>query len=75
MVKKPTLDIEDIVLREHVESINDEFSENIIVLSAAPTATEPLLNDNQRGIFGTDVYIRKGVTIYVVAADSTITVT
>ena len=75
MVKKPTLDIQDEIVRQHVENINAEFSENILELSAAPAAADPLLEDNQRGIYGTDYYVRLGSTIYVFAATSTITIT
>ena len=75
MVKKYTGDIEDKVLRDHIDNINEEFSQNAIELSAAPTATEPLIDDNDSGIFGNALYVRKGSTIYVFNSDSQISIT
>ena len=75
MVKKPTLDIEDRILREHIESLQSESQGNIIELSAAPTASVPLLEADEIGIYNNTLYQRKENTIYVYNSDSQITVT
>jgi hypothetical protein len=75
MPKRSTLDIEDDVLRQHFDNINSDFMENVIALSVVPTASEPLLLDNQAGIYSNTLYKRKGSTIYVFNSDSQITIT
>ena len=75
MVIRSTGDIEDKVMKDHIDSINEEFAQNTLTLSAAPTAGTPLLEDNGIGINGTSLYVRKGSTIYVFASDSQITIT
>lgn len=75
MVQRATGDIDNNILKDHVESLQQEKQENIIILSAAPTATEPLLEDNQHGVFGGVKYERKANTIYVYTPSSTITIT
>lgn len=73
--KRPSGDIEDEKMRLHVESIQEDALGNIIPLSAAPTATQPLLEDNQIGSFENILYFRKGSNIEVVTPSSTITIT
>ena len=75
MVKKPTGDIEDIVLKDHVDSVNANFLQNAIELDAAPTAAVPLLDDDEVGIYSNAIYWRKSSTIYVFSSDSQITIT
>ena len=75
MVIRETGDIEDKVLKDHLDSINQEMLQNAIELDDAPSAGTPLLEDNTIGINGTSLYVRKGLTIYVFASDSTITIT
>jgi hypothetical protein len=75
MVKKPTLDIENTVVREHIESLQGESYQNVLELSAAPTATAPLLEDNQWGVYSNVLYQRVSNTILVFTPGSTITVT
>lgn len=75
MVKKSTGDISDNVLRDHIDNLQEESQESIIILSVAPTAGTPLLDDGQAGQFGTSFYHRVGNTIYVFASSSQITIT
>ena len=74
MVKRETGDIEDRVIKEHIDNVNEEFAQNILSLATAPTSTEPLLEDNENGIYNNNLYVRKAGFIYVFAADSTITI-
>lgn len=74
MVKRSTGDIEDKLIKDHFDNINDEFAQNAIELESAPTATEPLLEDNTNGIYNNSLYIRKGSTIYVFSSDSQISI-
>ena len=60
MVTKPTGDIEDKVLKDHLDSINQEMQQKIITLSATPTASDPLLDDGEIGDDGTDLWFRVG---------------
>jgi len=75
MAKRPTQDIADEILRYHVEDIQEGFQENYIELSAAPTASEPLLEDNENGTFENIYYKRVANTILVFTPSSTITIT
>ena len=74
-VKKPTLDIEDRVTREHVESLQENSQGTIISLDAAPTASAPLIEDQEWGVYSNVLYQRVGDTILVFTPGSTITVT
>lgn len=73
--KRPSGDITDEKMRLHVESIQEDALGNIIPLSAAPTASAPLLEDNQIGSFENILYFRKGSNIEVVTPSSTIAIT
>lgn len=75
MIKKPLDDVKEINLREHLQFIQEEAAGNALELSAAPTATEPLLEDGEAGVYGGLIYSRIGDTIYVVTPSSTISVT
>ena len=75
MIKKPTLDIQDEVVREHVESLQAESQGTVLELDAAPLAATPLIQDTEWGIYSNSLYIRQGMTIYVFASDSQITAT
>lgn len=73
--KRPTLDIEDVVVREHIEALQENSQLVLVGIDAAPTAGTPLLEDQQWGIYSGSLYIRDGNTISVFTADSSITVT
>ena len=74
MVIKPAQDIQDIVIREHIEFLQENSQQKPLELDAAPTADEPLIEDGENGIFNNSLYIRQGATIYVVASDSQISI-
>lgn len=73
-LKKPTDDIKDITLRDHIEHLQQEALGNILELAAAPTAPAPLLTDNEIGIYNNSLYVRQGNIIYVFTSDSQITI-
>ena len=73
--KRPTGDIKDELIRLHVEAIQEEGFGNVIALTAVPTATVPLLEDNQWGEYNNILYQRIRDTIFVFTPGSTITVT
>uniref|UniRef100_A0A6M3J512 Uncharacterized protein n=1 Tax=viral metagenome TaxID=1070528 RepID=A0A6M3J512_9ZZZZ len=75
MIIKHAGDIEDFVVREHVEFLQENAQGTVLELGAVPTATVPLLEDGEWGVYSGSLYIRKSSTIYVFVADSTITVT
>ena len=74
MPKRPALDIQDEIMRSHIEDIQAGFQENVVLLEAVPTADEPLLEDNEVGAYGGLYYRRTGDTIYVITPSSSITV-
>jgi len=74
MIKKPSDDIQDFNLRSHIEFLQENTQGNALELSAAPTATEPLLEDKEVGQYGNDLYFRVGNTIYKLSSDEQITV-
>ena len=75
MIIKPADDIQDGILREHVRFLQENVQGNILSLSSAPTATEPLLQDNESGVYSNILYVRKVNKIYVFNPTSTITIT
>lgn len=75
MLIKPTGDIKDENIRTHIEHLQAEAQGNIIILSAAPTASAPLLQANEWGQYGNSFYCRVGQVIYVFASSSQITIT
>ena len=75
MINRPTDDLKENSIRAHIEHIQQEAQGNILILSAAPTASAPLLQDLEVGQYGTSFYWRVGSTIYVFASSSQITIT
>ena len=75
MIKKPTDRIKDIDTREHLDFIYQEGLGNAIELDAAPTATTPLLSDNEVGVYLDKIYVRKSNKIYRLDPDLAITIT
>lgn len=75
MLKKNTDLIKDAIVKDLFDFVFEEVSGNIIELDAAPTADVPLLEHNERGKYGNNLYFRIGNTILVFASDSQITVT
>jgi len=75
MVKKPILDIQDEITRLHIESLQEETQQNVIELSAAPTATAPLLQDREIGSYNNILYMRVSGSIFVITPSSVIVVT
>ncbi len=73
-LKRDTTDIKEQVIKDHIDFIQGETQGNILVLGAAPTATEPLLEDGDRGKFGNDIYERVGSSILKFSSDSQITI-
>lgn len=74
MIEKP-LNIEDNETLDAVKHIFRNAQGNIIALESAPTASAPLLQDNELGVYGTTIYHRVGNTIYSFNSDSQITIT
>lgn len=60
--------------RKIFDQIFENAFGNPIKLSAAPTASEPLLEDNTWGIYSNTLYLRNGGTILVFSPSSTITI-
>jgi hypothetical protein len=75
MLRKPTNEITDENVRSHLEFIQEEGQGKIIILSAAPTASEPLLDANEIGSYGNDIYWRIGQVIHKFSSDTQITIT
>lgn len=75
MLIRPTGDIKDDTTRQHIEHLQAEAQGNIIILSAVPTASAPLLQAGEIGQYGTSFYCRVGEVIYVFASSSQITIT
>jgi hypothetical protein len=67
--------IQDEVTRKAIEDVHSGAQGVSLELDAAPTATAPVLQDNERGIYSGALYERKGNTIYVFTPSSTITIT
>ena len=61
--------------QEILRYIFEEAMGNIIELSAAPTATAPLLEDKTVGEYDGTLYWRVGKNIYSITPDSTIAIT
>jgi len=73
--KRPTGDIENENTRLHIESVQEEAIGNPIILSAAPTATAPLLSANEVGQNGSDIFIRVGQKLFKLTAADVIDIT
>lgn len=74
MITKPIDDIKDLVIREHFRFLQENGTGLILELSAVPTAAEPLIEDNESGLYSNVLYVRKSGTIYVFTPGSTITI-
>jgi len=61
-------------IRNALEFIQENALGKGIELSAVPTATSPLLQDGEWGVYAGLIYFRVGMTIYVNTPSSTITV-
>lgn len=75
MITKPIDDIKDTILREHFNFLQENGQGLVLELEAAPTDTDPLLEDNESGLYSDVLYVRKSSTIYVFTPGSTITIT
>ena len=74
MIPKPLDQIANVELKDVLTYIQEEGQGRILVLASAPTSGTPLLQDNESGIYGTDLYIRKEGVIYKISPDATITI-
>jgi hypothetical protein len=61
-------------IRNALDFIQENALGKAIELSAVPTATEPLLQDGEWGVYAGLIYYRVSMTIYVITPSSTITV-
>jgi hypothetical protein len=75
MLKKPTGLLKDEEVRNHVEFLQEEAQGKIIALDAAPTATAPLLSENEWGQYGNDFWYRFNDVLYQFTSDDQITIT
>ena len=73
--KRPIEPIKDLEIREHIKEIQESALGNVIQLSAAPTAEAPLLEDNEIGRHGNNIWIRIANILYRIATDEQITIT
>ena len=71
--KRPTELLKDDEVREHIKDIQEEATGRVLELFAAPTASKPLLEDGERGIFNNELFSRVGNTIYKFSSDTQIT--
>lgn len=75
MLNKDTTDIKEQVIKDHFDSINENAQGKVIELSAAPTASAPLLEAGEIGKFGNDIYERVENTILKFSSDDQIVIT
>ena len=75
MLSKNTSVIKDEETRQMADFILGQGLGNAIELEAVPTATAPLLEDNEWGTYSSIVYFRVSNTIYVITPSSTIPIT
>lgn len=73
--KRPLELIKDDEVREQIKDIQENVTGNVIALSAAPTATAPLLEDGERGTFENKWYSRVGSVIHEFTPSQNITIT
>lgn len=72
--KRPTEPIKDDEIRKHIEDLQEEVTGEVIELSAAPTASEPLLEDMEWGVYDDILYHRVKSKIYEFTPTETITI-
>ena len=75
MLPKPSEVFKDKDQQEIIEHIFQEGQGKIIDLSAAPTASAPLLDADEVGKFEDKIYWRRGEKIYEITPSTTITIT
>ena len=75
MLRRNTDVIKDTDTRLAIEHILQEGMGKAIALSAAPSATVPLLDADEIGIYANKIYIRKNQTIYRLDPGAVITIT
>lgn len=75
MLKKSTDRIKDADVKDQIDFIQQEALGNVITLGAIPTATEPLLENDQIGLFSDKLYIRKTGKVYRIDPGLVITIT
>ena len=76
MLQLPYNQITDDNIRSQLEHIYQNAQGVVIILSAVPTATEPLLSANEWGVYSNVLYYRiSNATILAFTPSSTITVT
>lgn len=73
--KRPTDAIKDVEIRQQIEDIQEDATGRVIELSAAPTATVPLLQDGERGTYGGILYSRVANNVFAFTPSSTTVVT
>jgi len=74
MIKKALDLIKDNEVKEAINHLQENAQGNPLDLGAAPTATTPLLEDGEEGIYSDVLYKRQGGTILVFTPSSTITI-
>lgn len=75
MLKKPTGLLKDEEVRSHVEFLQEQAQGKLVVLDAAPTATAPLLAEDEVGQYGNDFYWRLNDVLYKFSSDAQTTIT
>lgn len=76
MIDKKNINlIKDDSTRSVIEYLMTEAQGKVIELSGAPTAALPLLQPNQWGRYGNDLWLRLENTLHKYSSDSQITVT
>ena len=73
--KRPLGALENDETREHIKDIQEGALGNALPLSSAPTAAKPLLEDNEVGQNGNDVWFRIGSNLYKITATEVIAIT
>jgi hypothetical protein len=75
MIPKPLDKIADVELRDVLTHIQEESLGRALELSAAPSASAPLLQDNEVGKYNNKYYRRIGSQIFEVTPSSVINIT
>ena len=73
--KRPIDAIKDTEIREQFKEIQEGAIGNVLQLSAAPTASTPLLQDNEIGEISDKLYIRVQDKIYEITPSTVTTIT
>ena len=75
MIPKTTDKITDVELRNQLDYIQQEALGRALELSAAPTSSSPLLQDNEVGKYNNKYYRRIGSQIFEVTPSQVINIT